>query len=356
MSNGQAGVSTTGDQPAELITQVTAAEGKSPQISLGDSELEVAINQGLSEVEDYLYAELARGESFVTDKVLHLAQAGGKRFRPMFALMASQYGPKPGCMDVVKAATVVEMTHLATLYHDDVMDEADKRRGVDSANARWNNSVAILAGDILLANVSRIMAELGVETVAHFAETFHDLVTGQMRETVGPEGRNAVDHYMDVIREKTGVLIASAGYLGALHAGATPEVRDALRNFGYDIGMVFQIVDDIIDIFSDYSQSGKNPGTDLREGVFTLPVLYALEEEGTVGDQLRAKLTGPIGDDDALLDEILTLLGQSTGRQRALDDVHALLAKAEAELAKLPSGPATEALTTLARMTVARVG
>lgn len=356
MSNGHAGLPTSGNEPEQLVTQVTSADGNAPQISLGDPALTDAVNTGLAQVEELLLAELSRGESFVTDKVLHLAQAGGKRFRPMFALIASQYGERPGCENVISAATVVEMTHLATLYHDDVMDEADKRRGVDSANARWNNSVAILAGDILLANVSRIMAQLGVETVAHFAETFHDLVTGQMRETVGAQGGDEIEHYMNVIREKTGVLIASAGFLGALHSGAPAAICTSMKNLGYHIGMVFQIVDDIIDIFSDYSQSGKNPGTDLREGVFTLPVLYALAEEGPVGDELRAKLTGPIGDDDALLAEILDLLGRSTGRERALADVHSLLSQAEAELAALPAGPATDALGTLARLTVSRVG
>ncbi|MEJ5928040.1 polyprenyl synthetase family protein [Corynebacterium sp. H128] len=356
MSNGQASAPTSGYQPEQLVTQVTAADGNVPQISLGDPELSEAVSKGLAQVEQLLQDELSRGEDFVIDKVLHLTEAGGKRFRPMFALIASQYGVRPGSDDVIQAATVVEMTHLATLYHDDVMDEADKRRGVDSANARWNNSVAILAGDILLANISRIMANLGVETVAHFAETFHDLVTGQMRETVGAGGGDEIEHYMAVIREKTGVLIASAGYLGALHSGAPDEIRDALYRYGYDIGMVFQIVDDIIDIFSDYTQSGKNPGTDLREGVFTLPVLYALAEQTSVGQQLRAKLTGPIGEDDALLTEVLALLEQSTGRERALADVHALLNNAEEQLALLPAGPATEALATLARMTVARVG
>ncbi|MDU0478661.1 polyprenyl synthetase family protein [Staphylococcus chromogenes] len=347
MSNGKA---------TSPITQVTAAGGNVPYIELGDAQLNEAVNGGLAEVEQLLRDELSRGEEFVTDKVMHLAAAGGKRFRPMFALIASQYGAQPGSENVVRAATIVEMTHLATLYHDDVMDEADKRRGVDSANFRWNNSVAILAGDILLANVSRIMSGLGVETVSHFAETFHDLVTGQMRETVGPRDGDPIEHYMDVIREKTGVLIASAGYLGALHSGAPKEVCEALKQFGYDIGMVFQIVDDIIDIFSDYSQSGKNPGTDLREGVFTLPVLYALAEPGPVGDELRAKLTGPIGTDDALLAEILDLLERSTGRAQAQADVTRLLADAETQLAKLPAGPATEALRTLAQMTAARVG
>lgn len=347
MSNGKA---------TSPITQVTAAEGNAPQIDLGDAQLNDAVNAGLALVEEELRSELSRGEDFVTDKVLHLAVAGGKRFRPMFALLAAQYGTNPASRKVVQAATIVEMTHLATLYHDDVMDEADKRRGVESANARWDNSIAILAGDILLANVSRIMADLGADTVAHFADTFHDLVTGQMRETVGPRGGDPIAHYMDVIREKTGVLIASAGFLGALHSGATPEVQEALRKFGFDIGMVFQIVDDIIDIFSDATQSGKNPGTDLREGVFTLPVLYALAEDSEAGAALRAKLTGPIGDNDAVLAEVLDLLGRTSGREQALADVHRLLNDAETQLAHLPTGPATDALRTLAHMTAARVG
>ena len=139
--------------------------------------------------------------------------------------------------------------------------------------------MAILAGDFLLAQASRIMAELGTDTVSHFADTFGTLVTGQMRETVGAGDGDPVEHYMNVIREKTGVLIASAGYLGSLHAGADAATVEALRRYGYAIGMVFQIVDDIIDIFSDATQSGKTPGTDLREGVFTLPVLYALAED-----------------------------------------------------------------------------
>ncbi|AKK02243.1 polyprenyl synthetase family protein [Corynebacterium epidermidicanis] len=347
MSNGN------GTSP---ITQVTAADGTVPHIELGDAQLTSAVNSGLQKVENLLRSELQQGEDFVTEKVLHLAKAGGKRFRPMFALIASQYGSEPGSDNVVRAATIVEMTHLATLYHDDVMDEADMRRGVDSANARWDNSIAILAGDILLANVSRIMAQLGTDTVLHFAETFHDLVTGQMRETIGARDGDKVEHYMAVIKEKTGVLIASAGYLGALHAGAPKPVCEALHAFGYDIGMVFQIVDDIIDIFSDPKQSGKNPGTDLREGVFTLPVLYALADTSAAGAELREKLTGPIGDNDELLVEVLGLIEKTDGRERALADVNRLLEHANAQLDSLPEGPHTDALRTLAAMTVARVG
>ena len=326
-----------------------------PQVDLGDPQLTATINDGLSQVEQLLRAELSGGEDFITDKVQHLAVAGGKRFRPMFALLASQFGPHWQSDKVVQAAVVVEMIHLATLYHDDVMDEADKRRGVPSANARWDNSMAILAGDFLLAQASRIMAELGTDTVSHFADTFGTLVTGQMRETVGAGDGDPVEHYMNVIREKTGVLIASAGYLGSLHAGADAATVEALRRYGYAIGMVFQIVDDIIDIFSDATQSGKTPGTDLREGVFTLPVLYALAEDSAVGEQLRALLTGPLTE-DAEVEQALDLLAQSTGKQTALDDVHHYLAEAEAQLDLLPDGKATQALRSLSGFTVSRVG
>ncbi len=325
------------------------------RVDLGDEALNEQVFLGMSRVESYLHDELSKSPDFLTDKVMHLTSAGGKRFRPMFALLASNYGSKPMCEEVVKAAAIVEMTHLATLYHDDVMDEAQMRRGVPSANARWSNSIAILSGDILLAHASRIMSELGVETVSHFADTFGTLVTGQMRETIGPGQDNPVEHYMKVIDEKTGVLIAAAGYLGAFHSGADQVTTNALQEFGAAIGMVFQIVDDIIDIFSDSEESGKTPGTDLREGVFTLPVLYALEEEGEVGDELRSILTGQLND-DATVAHVLDLLTRTNGRQRALADVHHYLELAEQSLAKLPANVTTEALRRLAKFTVARVG
>ncbi|AEQ05869.1 polyprenyl synthetase family protein [Corynebacterium pseudotuberculosis 258] len=339
MSNGAEGLSTS----------------TGTRVDLGNPALNEDISAGMTRVEELLQKELCVGEDFIVEKVKHLANAGGKRFRPMFALLASQYGDHPVSEDVIKAAVVVEMTHLATLYHDDVMDEAAKRRGVESANARWNNSVAILAGDILLAHVSRLMADLGTDTVRHFSETFGDLVTGQMRETIGMGEGDPIEHYMAVIREKTGVLIASAGYLGALHSGATADHIEALRAYGAAIGMVFQIVDDIIDIFSDSEDSGKTPGTDLREGVFTLPVLYALREQTPIGEELRATLTGPVTDDTTVA-RVLDLLTQSTGRDRALADVHHYLNEAEAQLELLPQNATTEALHNLARFTVQRVG
>lgn len=325
------------------------------RVDLGSEQLNADVAEGLERVEELLRAELSKGADFISEKVMHLAAAGGKRFRPMFALLASNYGERPMNEDVVKAAVVVEMTHLATLYHDDVMDEAEMRRGVESANHRWSNSVAILAGDFLLSHASRLMGELGAETVLHFADTFGILVTGQMRETIGAGERNRVEHYMKVIEEKTGVLIASAGYLGGMHSGASEEHIEALCGYGNAIGMVFQIVDDFIDIFSDTADSGKTPGTDLREGVFTLPVLYALEDETPVGERLRELLTGPVTADEDV-NEALALLAQSSGRERSIADIRHYLAVAEENLAKLPPCDTTEALRNLAAFTALRVG
>ncbi|HIW90880.1 MAG TPA: polyprenyl synthetase family protein [Candidatus Corynebacterium avicola] len=329
-------------------------------LDLGDESLNVAIPEGLDRVEARLREVLVSGETFLTDKISHLALSGGKRFRPMFALLAAQYGqdaPDDQCdAAVVDAAVVVELTHLATLYHDDVMDEADRRRGAPSANARWTNSVAILAGDYIFAVASRLMADLGTDTVRHFADTFGELVTGQMRETIGvTEGADSIEHYMQVIQEKTGVLIASAGYLGALHSGAEQQHRDALFHFGRHMGQVFQIVDDIIDIWSDPKDSGKIPGTDLREGVFTLPVLYAMQEDNAGGERLRELLTGPVTD-DALVDEALALVKASEGRQRAEEVVERYRGYGEDELAKLPEGPTTDALRQLMEFSLQRLG
>ena len=327
-------------------------------LDLGDAALNDFIAEGMTRVESTQQDSHSTGESFLTDKVQHLALAGGKRFRPMFALLASRYGstPETASQTVVNAAVVVELTHLATLYHDDVMDEADRRRGSESANARWDNSVAILAGDFIFAVASSIMADLGPETVRHFAETFGELVTGQMRETVGcPEGEDPVDHYMTVIQEKTGVLIASAGFLGSMHGGAPEEQRDALFRFGRHLGQVFQIVDDIIDVWSDPEESGKTPGTDLREGGFTLPVLYAMREQTPGGERLREILTGPVTD-DALVDEALTLIRASAGRERSLADVERYRDLGEAELALLPENPVTTALRRLMNYSLARLG
>ena len=257
-------------------------------LPLGDPQLAEVIADGLGRVEDLLRREVHSDYRFVTDTSLHLIDAGGKRFRPLLTLLAAQLGhagvdgaPSAVTDDVITAAASVELVHLATLYHDDVMDEATMRRGAESANARWDNTVAILTGDYLFAHASRLVADLGPVAVRIIADTFAELVTGQMRETRGPAaGEDVVDHYLAVVAEKTGSLIATSGRFGAMFAGAPDEQVTAMSRFGELIGTAFQVSDDIIDIASPSGESGKTPGTDLREGVPTLPVLYALAGDG----------------------------------------------------------------------------
>jgi heptaprenyl diphosphate synthase len=323
-------------------------------IELADPGLAAATAAGLSRVEELLHREVHSDYQFVTETSLHLIDAGGKRFRPLFTLLAAQIGPRPDDDDVLTAAAVVELIHLATLYHDDVMDSATMRRGAESANSRWDNTVAILTGDFLFAHASRLVADLGPEAVRIIAETFAELVTGQMRETRGPRaGEDPVQHYLAVIAEKTGSLIATAGRYGGMFSGCSPEHVEALRRFGATIGTAFQISDDVIDIASPADSSGKTPGTDLREGVHTLPMLYALQESGPHAERLGVLLGRPITD-DAEVDEALEMLRTGRGLARARDVLADQAEAARAELGKLPACPATEALASLTTYVVDR--
>lgn len=332
-------------------------------LQLGSDEFAADLANSLSQVEDLLLGELSSEEEVLTEAASHLARAGGKRFRPMFAILASHFGPNPHAPEVITSATVVEMIHLATLYHDDVMDEADMRRGAPSANSRWTNSIAILSGDFLFARASRLVSTLGPDAVRIIAETFAELVTGQMRETVGAKsGVDPVDHYLKVIWEKTASLIAASARFGSMAAGADTETIERLTRIGDAIGTAFQISDDIIDISSVTGDSGKTPGTDLREGVHTLPVLHALRDSGPGADRLRALLLESDGTtrrplhDDAEVTEALELLVASDGMARARADLQGYADAATAELAQLPTGPAHDALTSLVRFTVDRIG
>jgi heptaprenyl diphosphate synthase len=325
-------------------------------VQLADHGLARAIDEGLVLVEDLLHREVQSNYEFVTETSLHLIDAGGKRFRPLFTLLAGQVGPRAGSPDVVTAAAVVELIHLATLYHDDVMDSATMRRGAKSANARWDNSVAILTGDYLFAHASRLVADLGPDAVRIIAETFAALVTGQMRETKGPRpGEDAVVHYLAVVAEKTGSLIATAGRYGGMFAGCPPEQVAALQRFGEIIGAAFQVSDDVIDIASETEASGKTPGTDLREGVPTLPMLYAMQGDGEAAARLRELLAAPLTD-DALVDEALGLLRAGDGIPRARETLRDQARAAQAELAALPECPARDALASLTEFVVRRTG
>ncbi|TVT55134.1 polyprenyl synthetase family protein [Amycolatopsis rhizosphaerae] len=321
-------------------------------LRIADEQLLRTLAAGLADVENLL-RETARSDvKAVHEAASHLVEAGGKRFRPMFTLLAAQFG-KGNHKGVVTAAAAVELVHLATLYHDDVMDEATMRRGAQSVNARWDNTIAILTGDFLFAHASRLVSELGTDAARIIAETFGELVTGQMRETVGPgDGEDPVEHYLSVVAQKTGSLIATAGRFGGMVSGAEPEHVEALQRFGEIIGTAFQISDDVIDIASPSHESGKTPGTDLREGVRTLPMLFALADPET-DPRLRELLAGPIGDDD-LVEEALQLLRVSKGLDSATATLADYARRARAQLSALPASAARDACESVADYLVAR--
>jgi heptaprenyl diphosphate synthase len=325
-------------------------------VDFGDVAFATNVRDGVARIEQLMETELRGSDDLMTEAVLHLFEAGGKRFRPLFTVLSAQLGPRPDADEVTIAGAVIELVHLATLYHDDVMDEAQVRRGAPSANVRWGNNVAILAGDYLFATASRLVSRLGPNAVRIIAETFAQLVTGQMREGQGAaHAADPIEHYLKVVHEKTACLIGAAGQFGAMFSGADEDQIQRLSRLGNIVGTAFQISDDIIDIDSDPDESGKLPGTDLREGVHTLPVLYALHDSGPEADRLRELLVGPI-DDDKRVAEALALLRASAGMAKAKDIVARYAAQAHEELAGLPDGPGRQALITLVDYTIHRHG
>ncbi len=324
-------------------------------VAFADAELEASVRAGLEAVERALQDAVSSDDDFVSDAARHLVAAGGKRFRPLVCLLAAHFGDaaRP---EIVPAAVVVELTHLATLYHDDVMDEAEVRRGTVSANSRFGNSVAILTGDFLFSRASNLLADLGTHAVRLQARTFERLVTGQIRETVGPaEGRDQIEHYLAVLADKTGSLIATSAEFGGYFAGVDDAITERLRQFGEQIGVAFQLSDDILDIASDSTESGKTPGTDLREGVATLPVLYALRSTENDSARLRSLVAGPLVN-DARHGEALALLRESSALDDARTTLTAYADRARAMLAELPDVPARAALSALCDLVIARTG
>jgi len=326
----------------------------------------------LGRVEESLAATAHPDDELLTEASRHLIVAGGKRFRAMLVLLAAQFGD-PKDPRVIQAAVAIELTHLATLFHDDVMDEALVRRGHPSVNSRWNNSVAILTGDFLFAQASHILADLGPEAVRIQAETFSRLVTGQMAETIGPRaGQDPLDFYMYVITEKTGSLIATSGRFGALFSGAPAAAADRIAAACEQIGVAWQLSDDVIDIASEESQSGKTPGTDLRQGVRTLPVLYALRSVSQAGPaqspatlsaspsptdvRLRWLLEEADLTDEALLAEALTLLRGHHAMKESRADVLNWVGEARTSISALPDVPARAAFLSLCDFVEKRTG
>jgi heptaprenyl diphosphate synthase len=316
-----------------------------------DQVFEASVRAQLELIEAALLRAAEADSEMVTEAAQHIIAAGGKRFRPLLVVLGSHIGPHPDADDVVKAAVVVELTHVASLYHDDVMDEARIRRGSASANSRWGNTVAILVGDLLFARASDIVCDLGPEFVRLQARTFSRLVQGQIAETVGPGGVDPLHHYLRVVADKTGSLIATSALFGSKIAGATPHLQRVMANFGEQIGVVFQLSDDIIDITSD--ETGKTPGTDLREGIPTLPTLLA-RRSNDPADARLLQLLGSDLHDEATLHEVLDLLRQHRCIDQAREEVRHRAEAARALLEPLPAGPARDALDDLCTTVVTR--
>ncbi|MFD2356408.1 polyprenyl synthetase family protein [Nonomuraea ferruginea] len=322
-------------------------------LPIEDERLAQDVANGLAAVEKLLRSSVESEDAFVTEASKHLIEADGKRFRTLMVLLAAQFGD-PSAPGVVPGAVVIELTHLGSLYHDDVMDEARVRRGSPSANARWDNTVAILTGDYLFAQASDLLADLGPELIRIQAQTFSRLVRGQIRETVGARaGDDAVAHYIQVLGDKTGSLIAAVGRFGALLSGAPADVEERLSRACEAIGVAWQLGDDLLDVASSSRQSGKTPGTDLREGIRTLPVLYVLADDPS--SRLGELLSGPVAEDD--LDEALTLLRAHPAMARARGDLDAWVDRARADISGLPDIPAKAAFfLTLCDYVVERSG
>lgn len=310
-----------------------------------DNQLEQSLISDLKKVEELMRSHIKGDYPLVVETSRHLVEAGGKRLRPLLTLLSAQFGD-PTNYDIIKAAVCCELTHLATLYHDDVMDDAALRRGVVSANKKWDNAVAILTGDYLFSKVSDMLADIGPEAVKLQAKTFERLVIGQIKETQGKsEGLSQIDHYMKVVADKTGSLIATSARFGALLSGASMEVVETLTKFGEKIGVAFQVADDLLDIASTETASGKTPGTDLKEGVPTLVTLFVMEDNDPADKVLIEKLSKPISDQD--LAGVIQELRNHKALKKVQDYLSNVAKEANQLLVDLPNGPAKSALENL---------
>ncbi|MCL1837992.1 MAG: polyprenyl synthetase family protein [Propionibacteriaceae bacterium] len=309
-----------------------------------DADFASSVSDFIEEIEERL-VEIAKADTaFASEAAGHIIASGGKRFRPLIVVTASFLGQAKR-QDVINAALVVELTHAASLYHDDVMDEAPMRRGVPSANQLWGNLAAILAGDLLFSRASAAVIKLGMEYVKVQTATFARLVQGQLSETVGPTPQDdPLEHYLKVVADKTGSLIATSALFGGMVAKLPQEQLTALAKFGEEIGILFQLSDDIIDITSD--EAGKKPGADLRAKIPTLPILLLRKDAREEDQKLRELLSGDLSDDAALAN-VLDLLRQNWCMEAARLEVQARSALARSYLEPLPDGHAKRALEAL---------
>jgi heptaprenyl diphosphate synthase len=319
-----------------------------------DRALLTDLESRMTEVESRIQAATSHAEPLINKMSSHLSRAGGKRMRPVLVLLTSHLGDKDQ-EHVLDAAVVMEITHLATLYHDDVMDQANARRGVETAHLVWGNNVAILTGDLLFARASNIVSGLGERALSLQAKVFEQLVLGQLHETVGPnDGEDPLSHYLDVLRDKTGSLIALSARLGAMLAGADEKYQEPLQLFGERIGVAFQLADDLIDIRAKVQDSGKVSGTDLLAGVPTLPVLLlsSFDDEGS--KKLAADIEAGISNEQ--LPDILERLRQHPAMELAQRQTMEWAERAIEAIEPLPEGSVKDALVAFARAVVERKG
>jgi heptaprenyl diphosphate synthase len=308
--------------------------------------LETQLVSQMAQVESLLRSHTRSEYPFVDETAHHLVAAGGKRLRPLLTLLTAQYGDS-NAEGVIAAAVACEITHLATLYHDDVMDEAPLRRGVESANMRWGNTIAILTGDFLFAKSSDLLADLGPAAVRLQARTFERLVIGQILETQGPNpGQDPLEHYLKVVADKTGSLIAASARYGGMISKAPAEITDTVTIFGEKIGVAFQLADDVIDIASESNQSGKTPGTDLREGVPTLVTLNVMKSTDSADADLKRLLSAPI-EDEATVQQVLVELRNHKALDESRQQLIQVAKEARSALGPLPINDATGALMSL---------
>lgn len=372
--------STLDDRPTVTPSTPLARRSKTLSASLGLGEklfasseerrFADAIEVGLEKVEEGLLREVSFADDMADVTSRYLLEAGGKRIRPVLTLLTAQLGD--GAIDdVITAAQAIEITHLASLYHDDVMDEAEMRRGVPSAQSVWGNSVAILTGDLLFARASKLVASLGERAIKLQADTFERLCLGQLHETLGPRpGDDPVEHYLQVLADKTGSLIAAAAQMGVVFSNACDEYAEPVVAFGEKIGVAFQLVDDVIDLSEPDAETGKPQGTDLRSGVATLPLLYLRREaladpaaaalleriERTVGE--AESVDGVGGEPDPAREtEFAAAVAELRAHpvtERTYDEARRWADDAVAGLASLPAGPVKKALTKFAEAVVDR--
>lgn len=326
-----------------------------PGLEAPDPVLEADIRAGLDRVEEALEKSVSvEASGMLAETSGYLIAAGGKRFRAMLVLLAGYLGDAADPR-LIPGSVSIELVHLATLYHDDVIDEADARRGAPSANVRWDNTVAILTGDYLFARASEISTELGTEVCRLLARTIAVLCDGQIREVSSSSSVDQeISAYLEIIRRKTASLISTSCRLGGMLSDAAPEHVDIVEEFGEALGMAYQLSDDIMDITSSQLELGKEPGQDLREGVYTLPVLHALAHDDHREE--LARILGHGAPDGEMLDRALEIVRSGGSVDAARQAVTAEVERASALVRRLPQGPAAHALEQLAKFLAARCG